>query len=187
MIGSHLIKSYCKQQRVVALSSAEAELYALVSASSEGLGLLAYGKDMGIQMEPCVMTDASAALGNKDRPQTSDKESDAKEHVPGDSRGEYDPVLARWMQQCRAAIYGNWTLMQRDKKPENTITLLVKVGSNGKLGDIKMVKKGDASDGFATSAISAVRRTGQLPPPPARYAEQVAAGVKLTLSAADVR
>ena len=38
MIGDHVIKTYSRQQRVIALSSAEAELYAMVAASAEGLG-----------------------------------------------------------------------------------------------------------------------------------------------------
>ena len=38
-LGEHVIKSYCKQQKVVALSSAEAELYAMVAASAETLAV----------------------------------------------------------------------------------------------------------------------------------------------------
>ena len=40
-IGNHVLKSYSKQQRTVALSSAEAELHALVAASAETLGIIA--------------------------------------------------------------------------------------------------------------------------------------------------
>ena len=63
MWGSHALKTYSRQQRTIALSSAEAELYALVAASAEGLGLCAYGRDLGIELKPRVYTDASAALG----------------------------------------------------------------------------------------------------------------------------
>ena len=63
MIGSHLIKSYSRQQRTIALSSAEAELHALVAASSEALGLVAYAADLGFALKPIIYTDASAALG----------------------------------------------------------------------------------------------------------------------------
>ena len=63
MIGRHLIKSYSKQQKVIALSSAEAETYALVLASCETLGMKAYGLDLGIELFPEVFADASAALG----------------------------------------------------------------------------------------------------------------------------
>ena len=45
--GSHLLRSYSKTQANVALSSAEAELYAMVSAASEGLGARAMVEDFG--------------------------------------------------------------------------------------------------------------------------------------------
>ena len=45
-IGSHVIKTYSRQQKTVALSSAEAELYAMVAASAETLAIIAYAKDL---------------------------------------------------------------------------------------------------------------------------------------------
>ena len=38
-LGKHTIKTYCKQQKVVALSSAEAELYAMVAGSAESMAV----------------------------------------------------------------------------------------------------------------------------------------------------
>ena len=63
MIGRHLVKSFSKQQKVVALSSAEAETYALVLASCETLGIQAYAADLGIVLSAEMFADASAALG----------------------------------------------------------------------------------------------------------------------------
>ena len=60
--GSHLIKMWCKTQAVVALSSAEAELYGLVRASAETMGLISMYKDLGTHMNGVVLGDASAAL-----------------------------------------------------------------------------------------------------------------------------
>ena len=48
MAGRALLKSWSKQQKVVALSSAEAETYALVATACEVLGLQACGRDLGI-------------------------------------------------------------------------------------------------------------------------------------------
>ena len=72
-IGSHVIKTYSRQQKVIALSSAEAELYAMVAASAECLAIAAYAKDLGSALggEVCigagpegeVHTDSSAAFG----------------------------------------------------------------------------------------------------------------------------
>ena len=39
--GGHVIKTYSRQQKVIALSSAEAELYAMVAASAEVLRIVA--------------------------------------------------------------------------------------------------------------------------------------------------
>ena len=66
-IGEHVIKSYSRQQKVVALSSAEAELYAMVAASAETLAIQAYARDLGMEFEGEIYTDSSAALGISQR------------------------------------------------------------------------------------------------------------------------
>ena len=62
-IGEHTIKTHCRQQKVVALSSAEADLYAMVSASAEALAMVAYGRDVGLDLKCELYCDSSAALG----------------------------------------------------------------------------------------------------------------------------
>lgn len=62
VVGGHLIKPWCKTQDTIALSSAEAELYGIVRASSEGLGLVSMYKDVGHDATCTVLGDASAAL-----------------------------------------------------------------------------------------------------------------------------
>ena len=61
--GSHYLKSWSKTQSLVALSSAESELYGLVKASSEALGFQSTIRDMGQAWGTVVLSDASAALG----------------------------------------------------------------------------------------------------------------------------
>ena len=63
MIGSHVLKTYPRQQKTVALSSAEAELHAMVAASAEALGVLSLLKDIGMEAGGEVYSDSSAALG----------------------------------------------------------------------------------------------------------------------------
>lgn len=63
MIGGHLIKTYSRQQKAIALSSAEAELHALFAASSDALGMVAFTHDLGMELHGEVHTHASAALG----------------------------------------------------------------------------------------------------------------------------
>ncbi len=57
------MKSWSTTQAVVALSSAEAELYALLKATSQTLGLISLASDFGLELSAKVRTDASAALG----------------------------------------------------------------------------------------------------------------------------
>ena len=66
-IGEHILKTYSKQQKVVALSSAEAELYAMVAASAETLAIQAYCRDLGMDLQCELYCDSSAALGISQR------------------------------------------------------------------------------------------------------------------------
>ena len=61
--GSHFIKAYSRTQPNIALSSAEAELYALVRVSAEVMGAASMHADMGREMAGRIWADASAALG----------------------------------------------------------------------------------------------------------------------------
>ena len=69
MHGSHVIKSWSTNQSVIALSSGEAEYYALVKAASVSIGVKTIMRDMGIELtEPIVIkSDASAAIGIANR------------------------------------------------------------------------------------------------------------------------
>ena len=63
-IGGHLIRAYSKTQAVIAQSSGESELYAVVRASTEALGMLTLLKDFGCpERRASVGMDASAAIG----------------------------------------------------------------------------------------------------------------------------
>ena len=63
MAGRHIIKSWSRQQKTIALSSAEAETYGMVACSAELLGLQACARDLGVSYKLAVYADASAALG----------------------------------------------------------------------------------------------------------------------------
>ena len=62
MCGMHILKTWSTTQATVAMSSAEAELYALVKGAAQTLGMLSIGRDLGIPMQATLHTDASAAL-----------------------------------------------------------------------------------------------------------------------------
>ena len=63
MIGRHVIKTWSTSQHCLALSSGEAELYALVKASAQTRGLMAIAADFGAVLEGRICTDANAAIG----------------------------------------------------------------------------------------------------------------------------
>ena len=60
--GDHAIKSWSSNQTVIALSSAEAELYALLKGASQVLGLMSMGNDLGDNLSAGLWSDASAAI-----------------------------------------------------------------------------------------------------------------------------
>lgn len=63
MHGKHTLRTWCKTQAVVALSSGEAELYGAVRASSELIGIMSAFKDFGmLGYTGGVLGDANAAL-----------------------------------------------------------------------------------------------------------------------------
>eukprot|EP00973_Karenia_brevis_P089429 12397718-Karenia_brevis.AAC.1 len=61
-IGKHLIKAWSSSQSVIALSSGEAELYALTKAASQTLGIMTMAKDFGDMLEAEIKCDANATL-----------------------------------------------------------------------------------------------------------------------------
>ena len=62
MLMSHCILTRCKSQSVSALSSGEAELYALVLACSVGLGLKQLYSDLGVELKFLVSMDATGGM-----------------------------------------------------------------------------------------------------------------------------
>ena len=63
MVGGHCVKTWSTTQSIVALSSGEAEYYALVKAACVGLGLKALYHDFTRETSLLLMTDSTAARG----------------------------------------------------------------------------------------------------------------------------
>jgi hypothetical protein len=63
MRGKHVLKAYSKMQANIALTSGEAELYAMVKASTDALGVVSMIADWGTHTKGRVWADASVALG----------------------------------------------------------------------------------------------------------------------------
>ena len=56
-----VLKSWSKLQATVAMSSGEAEYYAMVKAAAEGIGVQSLMKDLGVDVSIELFTDSSAA------------------------------------------------------------------------------------------------------------------------------
>ena len=67
MMGSHFLKGWSRTQNHVTLSSAEAELIALVKCSAELLGIRSAMSDFGVESSGVVYADSSAALAIANR------------------------------------------------------------------------------------------------------------------------
>lgn len=67
MIGEHFIKAWSRTQNSVTLSSAEAELVAMVKVTAELIGALHMAKDWGEVLKGRVYADSSAALAISNR------------------------------------------------------------------------------------------------------------------------
>ncbi len=67
MIGSHMTKHWSSQQGVIALSSGEAEYYAIFKGSTIAIGIQSMYKDVGVELGINTKTDAVAAKGISSR------------------------------------------------------------------------------------------------------------------------
>ena len=60
MLGKHTLKAYTRKQRVIAKSSAEAELYAAALGASEAKGVQSSMFDLGFEVKPVLAIDANS-------------------------------------------------------------------------------------------------------------------------------
>ena len=72
----------------MALSSAEAELHAMVAASAETLGVIGLCEDLGMRMMGEILADSSAALGISNR--------------TGVGKVRHLRIQALWVQEVRS-------------------------------------------------------------------------------------
>ena len=63
MHGNHCIRTWSSTQATRAVSSGEAEFYAIVEGGSRGIGLKALGEDLGCKYKVTLYSDASAGRG----------------------------------------------------------------------------------------------------------------------------
>jgi len=62
-LGTHVLRGWSSTQKVIALSSGEAEYYGMVRGGAEALGTQSILGDLGVSRNVKLMTDSSAAKG----------------------------------------------------------------------------------------------------------------------------
>ena len=87
-IGPHVVKTWSSTQQTIALSSGEAELYAITKAAAQTLGIISMIKDFGIELIGEVYSDSTAAIGIVCR--------------EGLGRTRHIKVQYLWLQNCVA-------------------------------------------------------------------------------------
>ena len=63
MRGPHCLKHWSSTQPTIALSSGEAELGGLCKGAAHAIGMRSLARDLGLDFEITLLTDATAALG----------------------------------------------------------------------------------------------------------------------------
>jgi len=136
-----------------------------------------------------LIRDMTAQIGPEDITATDPEGVDPADAILGpQGSATIDPELARWYRAASDAIYPQWTVLPSllAAHPEYQVTLWVKVAADGRMSSPK-VSKGTGNASFDNSALSALARTARIPPPPARFREQAAEGVYITLLARDLQ
>ena len=133
--GTHLLKHWSVTQKVVTLSSGEAELAGVVRGASEGCGLQSLAADLGITLKFSIHADSSAAIGICRR--------------SGIGRVRHLAVSQLWVQERLRA--GSFTLhkVAGDENPADILTKVVaRTLLDRHLGRMAMIREA----GRATSA-----------------------------------
>ena len=106
--GSHTLKTWSTTQHIIALSSGEAKLYALVMGAAQSHGLAAMLDDFSIQVSCAVCTDAAAAIGMV--------------HRRGLGRTRHIEVQYLWIQQHVAEERLHVARVGTDSNPADMLT-----------------------------------------------------------------
>ncbi len=135
MFGSHCIRTWSKTQCTIATSSAESELYALVRASQEAMGLRTMLRGFGIAADISLKVDASAALSIVER--------------SGLGRLKHVSVQWLWVQQAAKSKDIKYDKVPGQRNPADAMTkYLTRVAMEGHLDKMHCIFK----EGRATTA-----------------------------------
>ena len=119
MLGTHCIRSYSVTQKHVTLSSAEAELMALVKAAAESIGLCQLAAGWGIPLLASIFVDSSAAL--------------AVTHRQGNGRLRHVRIGHLWVQELAQGEEVRFHKVHGEVNPADLLTKHLPPGRREKL------------------------------------------------------
>ena len=106
--GRHLLKTWAKKQAVIAMSSAEAELYAACRCASEALGIQTFMRDLGNNTDVRLHMDSSSALSLTGR--------------QGLGKAKHIAIQHRWIQEAVAMRRLSCAKVHGDNNPADLLT-----------------------------------------------------------------
>lgn len=118
-----------------------------------------------------ALRDLDAPLGNVDRMATSPDGVDNPDG--GSSRlGINDPETAAWIKAAEAALNKNFHPLPAHCAANRSLTAIgvASVSPSGTIGQEVRIKTSSGNSSFDASCLRAFSATGQLPPPPAKFA-----------------
>ena len=136
MRGTHYLKSWSRTQQSIALSSAEAELVAMVKVTAELIGITYLTQDWGNPCRGSVYADSTAALAIAKR-----KGSGKLRHIN---------VGMLWIQEKRARDEIGFEKVEGKSNPADTMTKYLGVDTLQKMCTVMSIKweQGRASAGL---------------------------------------
>lgn len=109
-VGGRLLKTYSRNQKTIALSSGEAELYAIVSGIAEGIGVQFILKDFGIIANVRCFSDSSVAVGIVKR--------------AGIGKISHQQTQCLWVQECISLGKASILKIGTNSNPADLLTKL---------------------------------------------------------------
>ena len=146
MLGEHCIRGYSVTQKHVTLSSAEAELMALVKATSEAIGLCQLAEAWNIRLTADVFVDSSAAL--------------AIVHRKGNGKLRHVRIGHLWVQELSEGEEVSFHKVAGESNPADLYTKHLPPGRLEKLTPLvaQFREDGEASSRIKLNACSTRRR-----------------------------
>ena len=142
MLGTHCLRGYSVTQKHVTLSSAEAELMALVKATAEGIGLCQLASAWDIPLTAAIFVDSSAAL--------------AVTHRRGNGKLRHVRIGHLWVQELAQGEEVKFHKVAGEWNPADLLTKYLPPGRLEKLTQLvsQSTQSGQASSRLQLSSLS---------------------------------